>query len=170
MPPRRAAGLIVVAAAAVAVAAFLLPHSPSGLRGVLAGAGPSAPLIPLAAWILLTPAMFPGGVLAAAGGLACGAFGGSIVAFAGAVAGGLVAFAVARTAAREPVQRFVGRRPRLIRVHALLERRGFAAILGQGLGSGSITTVLIAAGSVLLGGASTAILVRHIRRTDAAPA
>jgi uncharacterized membrane protein YdjX (TVP38/TMEM64 family) len=215
MPPRRAAGLIVVAAAAVAVAALLLPHSPSGLRALLAGAGPSAPLIALAAWILLTPAMFPGGVLAAAGGLAFGAFGGSLLAFVGAVAGGLVAFAVARTAAREPVQRFVGRRPRLIRVHALLERRGFAAILaarlmpgvpvtglhyvagvspvstpafaaaiaigallrtvpyailGQGLGSGSITTILIAAGSVALGGASTAMLVRHIRRTDAAPA
>lgn len=75
MPPRRTPGLIVVAMAVAAVAAFLLPHSPSGLRGLLASVGPGAPLIALAAWVLLTPAMFPGGVLAAAGGLAFGAFG-----------------------------------------------------------------------------------------------
>ena len=62
-----------MALAASAAAAFLLPHSPSGLRGLLAGAGPVAPLIALAAWILLTPAMFPGTVLAAASGLAFGA-------------------------------------------------------------------------------------------------
>jgi uncharacterized membrane protein YdjX (TVP38/TMEM64 family) len=137
------------------------------------------------------------------------------LAFGGAVAGGPVAFALARTAAREPAQRVVERKPRLGRVHELLERRGFAAILaarlmpgvpvtglhyvagvspvrtrafaaaiaigallrtvpyailGQGLSSGSIRTILIAAGSVALGGASTAILVRHIRRADAAPA
>ena len=77
---------------------FLLPHSPSGLRGLLAEAGPAAPLIALAAWILLTPAMFPGTVLAAASGLAFGASGGSLLAFGGAVAGGLTAFALARTA------------------------------------------------------------------------
>jgi hypothetical protein len=64
MPWRRVVGLIVVAVAASG-AAFLLPHTPSGLRGLLAGAGPAAPLIALAAWILLTPAMFPGTVLAA---------------------------------------------------------------------------------------------------------
>jgi len=214
MPWRRAAGLIVVALAASA-AAFLLPHSPSGLRGLLAEAGPGAPLIALAAWILLTPAMFPGTVLAAASGLAFGASGGSLLAFSGAVAGGLTAFALARTAARRPVQRFVQRKPRLARSHALLERRGFAAILtarlmpgvpatglhyaagvspvsprafagaiaigallrtvpysilGQGLTSGSITTILIAGGSIALGGVSAGMLIRQIRRADAAAA
>ena len=83
-----------------AVVAFLLPHSPSGLRALLLGAGPVAPLIALAAWIVLTPAMFPGHVLAAACGLAFGAFTGSLLAVGGAVAGGLIAFALARTAAR----------------------------------------------------------------------
>lgn len=210
---RRAAAVIVVAIAASAVTAFLLPHSPSGLRGLLAGAGPVAPLIMLASWILLTPAMFPGTVLAAAGGLAFGAFEGSILAFGGAIVGGLTAFALARTAGRQPVRRFVQGKPRLARSHALLERRGFAAILaarlmpgvpvtalhhaagvspvdtrafagaiaigallrtvpytilGQGLGSGSVTTILIAFGSVTLGGVSAAILVHQIRRAEAA--
>ena len=212
---RRAAGPIVVAVAVSAVAAFLLPHSPSGLRGLLLETGPFAPLIALAAWIVLTPALFPGNVLAAACGLAFGAFTGSLLAVGGAVGGGLIAFALARTAARQPVQRFVQRKPRLVRTHALLERRGFAAILaarlmpgvpatglhyaagvspirtrafaaamaigallrtvpyailGQGLSSGSITTILIAAGSIALGAVSAGMLMRKIRRTDAAVA
>jgi uncharacterized membrane protein YdjX (TVP38/TMEM64 family) len=215
MSRHRAAAVIVVAIAASVAAAFLLPHSPSGLRGLLAGAGPIAPLIMLAAWILLTPAMFPGTVLATAGGLAFGAFEGSLLAFGGAIAGGLTAFALARTTGRRPVQRFVRGKPRLARSHALLERRVFAAILaarlmpgvpvtalhyaagvspvdprafagaiaigallrtvpysilGQGLGSGSVTTILIALGSVTLGGVSAAILTRQIRRAEAAAA
>ena len=177
--------------------------------------GPVAPLIALAAWILLTPAMFPGTVLAAASGLAFGAFAGSLLALGGAIAGGLTAFALARTAARQPVERFVQRKPRLARGQALLERRGFAAILaarltpgvpatglhyaagvspvrtrafagaiaigallrtvpyailGQGLSSGSIMTLLIAAGSVTLGGVSAGILMRQIHRAEAAAA
>jgi len=200
---------------AAGAAAILLPHSPSDLRGLLARLGPAAPLIALAGWILLTPAMFPGTVLAAAGGLAFGALGGSLLAFAGAVAGGLAAFALARTAARTPVQRLVHRRPGLRRVHTLLERRGFTsllaarlmpgvpvtglhyaagispvrarafagaiaigavlrtvpyAILGQGLGSGSVTTILVAAASILLGGLTAGMLIRRLRRSSPAPA
>ncbi|HUO70344.1 MAG TPA: VTT domain-containing protein [Solirubrobacteraceae bacterium] len=205
----RLAAVVVAVVAAVAAGAILLPHSPSGVRGLLVGLGPAAPLIALAGWILLTPAMFPGTVLAAAGGLAFGALDGSLLALGGAIAGGLAAFALARTTAREPVQRFVHRRPRLRRVHALLERRGFTsvlaarlmpgvpvtglhyaagispvrahafagaiaigallrtvpyAILGQGLGSGSTTTILIAAASVLLGGLTAGMLIRRLRQ------
>src|SRR5215469_338709 len=112
----RLAGLVVAVVSAFATAAVLLPHSPEGLRGMLAGLGPAAPMIALAGWILLTPAMFPGTVLAAVGGLAFGAVGGSVLAFGGAVAGGLAAFALARTTARGPVQRFVQRQPRLTRI------------------------------------------------------
>jgi uncharacterized membrane protein YdjX (TVP38/TMEM64 family) len=109
----------------------------------------------------------------------------------------------------------VARKPRLARLHALLERRGFAAILaarlmpgvpaaglhyaagvspvrarafaaaiaigallrtvpyavlGQGLGSGSIATVLVAAGSIVLGALAAAVLVRQIRRPAGAAA
>jgi uncharacterized membrane protein YdjX (TVP38/TMEM64 family) len=214
MDRRRLIAFVMVAATAFAAAAVLLPHSPSGLRALLLSAGPAAPAIALAAWIVLTPALFPGTVLAAAGGLAFGALGGSVIAVAGAVAGGLAAFAVARTAARGVVERAVLRKPRLARVHALLDRRGFAAILaarlmpgvpagglhyaagvspvqawsfaaaiaigallrtvpyavlGQGLASGSITTILVAAASISLGGLGAGVLVRQIRRTpDAA--
>ena len=195
---------------AFAAAAVLVPHSPSGLRALLLSVGPAAPAIALAAWIVLTPALFPGTVLAAAGGLAFGALDGSLLAVIGAVAGGLAAFAVGRTAARDAVERAVLGKPWLARVHVLLERRGFAAILaarlmpgvpagglhyvagvspvrarsfaaaiavgallrtvpyavlGQGLASGSITMILVAAASISLGGLAAGMLVRQIRRT-----
>lgn len=200
---------------AFAAAVILLPHSTSGLRALLTGLGPAAPLLALGAWILLTPAMFPGTVLAATGGLAFGALGGSLIALGGAVAGGLAAFTLARTAAGDPVQRLVQSRPRLTRLHALLEHRGFAAILvarlmpgvpvtalhyaagvspvrprafvsalaigallrtvpyailGQGLSSGSIVTILIAGGSAGLGAVAAVVLLRQLRRSPAAAA
>lgn len=40
------------------------------------------------------------------------------------------------------------------------------AILGQGLSSDSIATILIAGGSIVLGGISAGLLMRQIRRTD----
>lgn len=208
----RPIALIVVIPAFVA-AAILLPHSPSGLRELLTHLGPSAPLIALAAWILLTPAMFPGTVLAAACGLAFGALGGSLIALAGAVAGGFMAFTLARCAAGQSVDRLIDGKPRFARLKALIERRGFAAvlaarltpgvpatglhyaagvspvrpraflaamaigallrtvpyaILGQGLGSGSLVAILVAGGSIVLGGAAAGALVRQVRRADAA--
>jgi uncharacterized membrane protein YdjX (TVP38/TMEM64 family) len=45
------------------------------------------------------------------------------------VLGGLAAFSVARTAARGAVEERVRRSARLARLNALLERRGFAAVL-----------------------------------------
>lgn len=208
---RRLMGLIGVAIAGVAAAALLLPHSPSGLRELLLSLGPAAPAIALVAWMVLTPMLFPGTVLAATGGLAFGALGGVALALGGAVAGGLVAFVLARTAARGPVERLVQRQPRLARVHAVLERRGFTAVLaarlmpgvpagalhyaagvspvgirafagavsigalvrtvpyallGEGLASGSMVTILVAAGSIALGGVAAMVLVRQIRRTS----
>jgi uncharacterized membrane protein YdjX (TVP38/TMEM64 family) len=176
-------------------------------------AGIAAPAIALGAWILLTPALFPGPVLAAACGLAFGAVGGAALALARAVLGGLAAFALARTGARTQVERMVDRSVRFARLHALLERRGFLAVLaarlmpgvpvsglhyavgvspvgasafgaaiaigallrttpyavlGQGLGSGSLTTVLIAAASIGIGGLAAAVLVRRLRMPAAA--
>jgi uncharacterized membrane protein YdjX (TVP38/TMEM64 family) len=131
-----------VALAAMAAAAVLLPHSPAGLRELLMNAGPAAPVAALAAWILLTPALFPGTVLAAAGGLAFGAVGGAALAFGGAVAGGLAAFALARMAAPAAADRLVARSTRLASINALLERRGFAAILAARLTPGVPATAL----------------------------
>ena len=208
--PRRLVILLCAAIPCVIAAAVLLPHSPAGLRELLLGLGPAAPAIALGAWIMLTPALAPGTVLAAACGLTFGALAGAALAFAGAVVGGLAAFALARTAARAPVERLVQSRPRLARVHALLERRGFAAVLaarlmpgvpagglhyaagispvrahsfaaaiaigallrtvpyavlGQGLASGSILTLLFAGASIALGGLAAIVLVHRLRRT-----
>ena len=56
-----------------------------------------------------------------------------------------------------------------IAIGALLRTVPYA-ILGQGLSSGSITTILIAGGSIALGGVSAGMLIRQIRRADAAAA
>jgi uncharacterized membrane protein YdjX (TVP38/TMEM64 family) len=129
----RLIGLVSVAIAGFIVVTLLLPHSPTGLRELLLGLGPAAPVIALSAWLVLTPVLFPGALLAAAGGLAFGVLDGAALAFVGAVAGGLTAFVLARTTARGPTERFLRARPRLMRVHALLERRGFAAVLAARL-------------------------------------
>jgi uncharacterized membrane protein YdjX (TVP38/TMEM64 family) len=128
--------------AAMVAAAVLLPHSPAGLRELVLSVGPAAPVAALAAWIVLTPALFPGTVLAAAGGLAFGAFGGAALAFGGALAGALAAFTLARTAAAGGAGRLVARSTRLARIDALLERRGFAAILAARLTPGVPATGL----------------------------
>ena len=214
MTCRRLAALVVPALAVVA-AAVVLPHTPGGLRALLLDAGPVAPVVALAAWVVLTPALFPGTALAAAGGLAFGAAGGAALAFAGALAGGTTAFAVARGVARGGSGRLVARSPRLARVDALLERRGFAAVLaarltpgvpasglhyvagasrvrpgsfiaamavaaplrtvpyavlGTGVASGSIPTLLFAGGSIVLGAIASAVLVRHLLRESPAAA
>jgi len=215
MPLRRLIGLTAFAISAFVAAAILLPHSPSGLRELLLSVGPAAPAIAIAAWIVLTPALFPGTVMATTSGLAFGLVGGAALAFGGAVAGGLTAFALARTGARGPVERVVARKPRLARLHLLLERRGFAAVLaarlmpgvpagglhyaagvspvrarafaaaiaigallrtvpyavlGQGLASGSIAALLVAAASIAVGALAAAVLLRQIRRPAVATA
>jgi uncharacterized membrane protein YdjX (TVP38/TMEM64 family) len=112
------------------------------LRELVVALGPAAPAVALAAWIVLTPALFPGSALAAAGGLAFGVLGGSALALAGALAGGLAAFALARTAARGPAERLIARNTKLASIDSLLARRGFAAILASRLMPGVPATAL----------------------------
>lgn len=133
---------VALLASAAAAAALLLPKSPDGLRDLVLSLGLLAPAIAVAAWLLLTPALFPGTVLAAASGLAFGTVVGGLLAWGGAVLGGLVAFALARTVARAPVERWIARRRRLAHVGALLERRGFAAVLAARLLPGVPATAL----------------------------
>jgi uncharacterized membrane protein YdjX (TVP38/TMEM64 family) len=142
VPSRRLLFLVTAALAAVGAAAVLLPHSPAGLRELLLAVGPAAPVIALGAWILLTPALFPGSVLAAAGGLAFGALGGAALAIGGALAGGLAAFALARTWARGPAERLIARSTKLATIDSLLRRRGFVTILASRLMPGVPATAL----------------------------
>jgi uncharacterized membrane protein YdjX (TVP38/TMEM64 family) len=141
MPLRRLAAAVPVVLLVIA-AGLLLPHSPSELRDLALSAGVAAPAAALLAWVVLTPALFPGPVLAAAGGLAFGAVGGTALACAGAVLGGVAAFWIARTVARGPVTQLLRRSARLQRVHAVVERRGFAAVLAARLMPGVPATGL----------------------------
>jgi uncharacterized membrane protein YdjX (TVP38/TMEM64 family) len=208
----RLAGLAGIVAASFVAVALLLPHSPSALRNLAVAAGPVAPLLAVAAWTLLTPALFPGTVLAAGTGLAFGAVGGAGLALVGAVLGGLAAFLMARTLARGPLEDLIARSSRLRRLNSLLESRGFAAVLaarlmpgvpvtglhyaagvsrvkllgfvaalaigallrttpyallGQGLGSGSVPAILVAVGSIVIGGTAAAALFRRLHLTAA---
>jgi uncharacterized membrane protein YdjX (TVP38/TMEM64 family) len=207
MPRLRLIGLIALVAGAFVAAFVLLPHSPADLRTEILGAGVLAPAIALGAWVLLTPAMFSGTILAAASGIAFGGLGGAALSLGGAVLGGLAAFALARTVARGSVEAMLLRRPRLARIHGLLEHRGFLAtlaarlmpgvpatalhyaagvspvttrafagaiaagavvrtapyaLLGQGIGSGSLLTIAIAAASIGVGGLAAILLVRRL--------
>jgi uncharacterized membrane protein YdjX (TVP38/TMEM64 family) len=163
----RLAALALVLLAAVA-AVVVLPHSPTALRDLVAAPGVAAPAIALVAWVVLTPALFPGTVLAAAGGLAFGALGGAALALGGAVLGGLAAFALARSADGGAAQRLVRRSPRLARIHEQLERRGFAAVLAARLMPGVPATALhYAAGAspVGYGAFTSAIAIGALVRT-----
>jgi uncharacterized membrane protein YdjX (TVP38/TMEM64 family) len=128
----RIAGVVAAALSVVVVAAILLPHSPTGLRHLLLAVGPAAPLVALLAWIVLTPALFPGTVIAATCGLAFGALGAPL-ALAGALLGGLAAFGLARVTAPATARRLIARNARLARLDELLGRRGFATILAARL-------------------------------------
>jgi uncharacterized membrane protein YdjX (TVP38/TMEM64 family) len=205
---RRLAPLAVALVTASAAWAIFLPHSPGQLRELVASAGAVAPLAAICAWLVLTPALVSGAVLAAASGLAFGALGGAAVAWAGAIVGGLAAFALARTVAREPAQRGLRRLRRADRLMSLLKRRGFVAVLaarlmpgvpstalhyaagispvkvtafaaaiglgaalrtvpyallGEGIGSGSLEAFVVAAGSIVVGGGCALVLVWRLR-------
>ena len=164
---RRLAAAVPVAVVALA-AGLLLPHSPSGLRELLLAAGVAAPALAIAAWVVLTPALFPGPVLAAAGGLAFGAVGGTAVSLAGAVLGGVAAFWLARTVARGPATRLARRSPKLARLNALLETRGFAAVLAARIMPGVPATGLYyaaGASAVRLRAFAPAIAIGALLRT-----
>jgi uncharacterized membrane protein YdjX (TVP38/TMEM64 family) len=141
MPLRRLAAVAPVPLVVIGAAVWL-PHSPAELRDLVLAAGALAPLAALAAWGILTPALFPGPVLAGASGLAFGAGEGTAVALFGAVLGGLVAFAVARTVGLQPVRRLARRNARVEHLQGLLERRGFSAILAARLMPGVPATAL----------------------------
>jgi uncharacterized membrane protein YdjX (TVP38/TMEM64 family) len=163
MPLRRLASLVPVLIAVVAAAA-LLPHSPSELRDLVLAAGVAAPVAALAAWVVLTPALFPGTLLAAASGLTFGAIWGTALALGGAVLGGLAAF----TLARGPALRLVRRSRALTRAHARLERGGFAAVLAARLMPGVPASGLYYAAGVSpvrRGGFTAAIAIGAILRT-----
>jgi uncharacterized membrane protein YdjX (TVP38/TMEM64 family) len=130
---------VLVAAGAIAVA-LGAPHSPAALGAAARHAGPLAPFAFVAAWTVLTVALFPGTVLAGAGGLLFGAAGGTVLSIAGGTLGGLAAFAIARRGARGSVEALGGER--VAALSARLERRGLAAVLVARAAPGVPATLL----------------------------
>lgn len=140
MPRRRLLALALVVAALFAAAALGVPHSPDGLRALIEPLGLAAPLAFALLWALLTPALFPGTVLAAASGLLFGAAEGTAVSVVGATAGSVLAFALSRRFGARAAEELSG--PRVERLQARIERRGFLAVLGARLAPGVPVTLL----------------------------
>jgi uncharacterized membrane protein YdjX (TVP38/TMEM64 family) len=98
---RRLVALGLAAAVLFAVSFVLLPHSPRELERVVSAAGPLAAAAFIRLWLVATPSLASGTLLAAAGGMLLGPVLGSCVAVLGATAGGVVAFRIARFAGRD---------------------------------------------------------------------
>ncbi len=138
MPRCRLAALATKVALGTTAVALLAPHSPAGLQALAAGAGPWAFFALLGAWVLLTPMLFPGTVLAVAGGLLLGAGPGIVVSLAGATAGAAAAFLVARLARGDDAPRAPGRMGAL---QERLEAHGFATVAAARIAPGAAPAV-----------------------------
>jgi uncharacterized membrane protein YdjX (TVP38/TMEM64 family) len=138
---RRLLFLVATTGAAFAAAFLLLPHDPDEVvraaesmpLGVVAGAT-------FIAWMVLTPAMVSGTLLAATTGILLGGPAGMPVALAGAMAGSAVAFLIARRFGRGPADALCG--PRLERVKARIEDRPVLSVALIRIAPGSPSSVL----------------------------
>jgi uncharacterized membrane protein YdjX (TVP38/TMEM64 family) len=132
-PSRRARaarrlGLLAAAVGlAFAVVALTVPHSAGLLRDAFTGLGVVAPFAFVAAATVLTCALFPYPLIAAASGLVFGTALGTMVSIAAGTTGALAAFLIARAGGADAVAELAG--PRLRRLLAAVGRRGFVAVL-----------------------------------------
>jgi uncharacterized membrane protein YdjX (TVP38/TMEM64 family) len=129
----------MTAAALFGVSLVALPHSPAGIERLVAQAGPLAAVAFVALWLVATPALVSGTLLAAAGGMLFGTLVGSLVAVAGAAAGGAVSLTIARIAGRDGLGGLGGRAERAANA---IERRGFRAMLCLRAAPGVPATIL----------------------------
>jgi uncharacterized membrane protein YdjX (TVP38/TMEM64 family) len=88
--------MAALAAILFLLAAIIMPHSPASLRRMVAGFGWWATLVYAALWVVLTPALFSGTILAAGAGLLFGPLLGTALGVAGATGGALLSFSIAR--------------------------------------------------------------------------
>jgi phospholipase D1/2 len=133
-----ALGLAIVAAF---VGAFLLmPHNAHELAAVSALPRTLVVLVVLLGWIVLTPALVSGTLLAAATGLLLGAAVGMPLALLGAALGATAAFVVVRSVGRESAQALAG--ARMIRIRERVERRPVFAIAVMRVAPGSPAALL----------------------------
>ncbi len=126
----RPALLAVAVLAAVAVAVLVGVPPLAEIRAWVAAAGWAGPVLYAALYtgLSLTPA--PASVLSVGGGVLFGLAVGVPVVMAGAIAGALLGFGLARRLGRESVLRLQPAAGRLARLDALLRRRGLLAVVG----------------------------------------
>jgi uncharacterized membrane protein YdjX (TVP38/TMEM64 family) len=142
----RLLALVALIATLFAAAAIGMPHSPAGLRALVVPLGWAAPIAFVLLWAALTPALFPGTVLAAGSGLLFGTALGTAVSVAGATLGSALAFALARRLGRTAAEELEG--PRVARLQERIERRGFVSVLYARLAPGVPVTLLNYAGGL----------------------
>jgi uncharacterized membrane protein YdjX (TVP38/TMEM64 family) len=123
----RLAGLAALAALAFLLAVALLGRSTADVRETVDGAGALAPVLYVLLMSVLTCALFPFPLLAAAGGLVFGIAEGTVLSVLGGTLGAVLAFLLARTVAGDAVARLAGER--LERLQRAVEARGFVAVL-----------------------------------------
>jgi uncharacterized membrane protein YdjX (TVP38/TMEM64 family) len=97
------------------------------IRDWVDGYGVAGPLVFIAVSAALTPALFPGPLLAGASGLLFGTWLGTPVSIISATLGAVLAFSLARWLAHDAVEELQGRR--LTALRAWIGRRGFLSIL-----------------------------------------
>jgi uncharacterized membrane protein YdjX (TVP38/TMEM64 family) len=120
--------------AALVGAAFLAVASSGHLsaqrvRGWVDDYGVAGPLVFIAVSALLTPALFPGPLLAGASGLLFGTWLGTPISIVSATLGATIAFGIARWIAHDAVEGLEPAHPRLRALRAFVARRGFLSIL-----------------------------------------
>ena len=108
--------------------------STEGVRDRLDGFGVAGPLVFICVSALLTPALFPGPLLAGAAGLLFGTALGTPVAIVSATLGATLAFSLGRWWAHDAVEELA--RGRVAELRAWIGRRGFFAVLYARLAPG----------------------------------
>ena len=99
------------------------------LAELLGRAGPWAPAVFIAAYVIGSVAFVPGAVLTLIAGATFGLARGIPIVFTGAVLGSSAAFLLARTLARGPVTRWLSRDPRAAAISDAIAGRGVLVVL-----------------------------------------
>ena len=119
-------GAIIGIPLALLGTAFFLPLGQylEQLTGWIQGLGPWGPLVYVLLYAVGTVAALPISILAACAGFLFGPATAMLALVAGALLGACLAFALARTVARETVQAWLPQNPRLARLDQAIERHG----------------------------------------------
>ncbi len=98
------------------------------VRSLVDAAGPFGPAAFVAAYALLTVALVPATIPSLAAGALFGPVWGSLLVVAGATAGAVAAFEIARRVGHQRTRRLVGER--VLRADAWMHRRGISGVIG----------------------------------------